>query len=359
MRIFKSSALALMLALGGLAPSAAPAFAQPAILVRVNVPPPPLPIYLQPPLPGPGYLWAPGYWAWDGDDYFWVPGTWVLAPAPGLLWTPGYWGWNEGLYVFNTGYWGPHVGFYGGIPYGFGYGGVGYAGGYWNNGAFFYNRAYVNVVNIRLTNVYNAPAAFVPAPGRVSFNGGAGGVAARPMPIELAAAGEAHVAPVALQVSHQQAASGNAALKAAANNGNPPIAATATPGAFSGKAVVPAMGAPANLAKSPATPGPKIPAIPGPKIPMSQGVKLPGANPLPAGANGAPAPKVNATKPAAAPLALTPPPRQALPTQAAPQPRYIPQQQALPQRRPPNPRALPPRRGPGQVCGIPGAPPCR
>ena len=26
----------------------------------------------------------------------------------------------------NAGYWGPHVGFYGGINYGYGYGGVGY-----------------------------------------------------------------------------------------------------------------------------------------------------------------------------------------------------------------------------------------
>ena len=30
-----------------------------------------------------------------------------------------------------AGYWGPHVGYYGGVNYGFGYMGVGFAGGAW------------------------------------------------------------------------------------------------------------------------------------------------------------------------------------------------------------------------------------
>ena len=56
-------------------------------------------------------------------------------PESGFLWTPAYWGWEGGHYRFYNGYWGPHVGFYGGINYGFGYGGVGFAGGYWNGTA--------------------------------------------------------------------------------------------------------------------------------------------------------------------------------------------------------------------------------
>ena len=83
--------------------------------------PPPLPEYEQPPLPAPGYLWTPGYWAWNNDDYYWVPGTWVEPPEQGLLWTPGYWAYADGVYAFNRGYWGPHVGFYGGVSYGYGY----------------------------------------------------------------------------------------------------------------------------------------------------------------------------------------------------------------------------------------------
>ena len=49
-------------------------FAQ--IGVSVTIAPPELPVYEQPLCPGDGYIWTPGYWAWDGE-YYWVPGTWV------------------------------------------------------------------------------------------------------------------------------------------------------------------------------------------------------------------------------------------------------------------------------------------
>ena len=83
-------------------------FAQ-GIAVSVTIAPPVLPVYTQPLCPSEGYLWTPGYWAWDPDysDYYWVPGTWVEAPEVGFLWTPGYWGWNDGGFVWNAGYWGP------------------------------------------------------------------------------------------------------------------------------------------------------------------------------------------------------------------------------------------------------------
>src|SRR6516164_8903102 len=32
--------------------------------MSVDVPPPPLPVYEQPTIPGPGLIWVPGYWAW-------------------------------------------------------------------------------------------------------------------------------------------------------------------------------------------------------------------------------------------------------------------------------------------------------
>ncbi|TAL01011.1 MAG: hypothetical protein EPO08_11725, partial [Rhodospirillaceae bacterium] len=64
-----------------------------AVFVSVDLAPPPLPVYVQPEIPGPGYIWTPGYWAYDPDDgYYWVPGTWVLPPTIGVLWTPPYWG---------------------------------------------------------------------------------------------------------------------------------------------------------------------------------------------------------------------------------------------------------------------------
>ncbi len=116
------------------------AFGQVGIGISVGFGPPALPIYEQPICPAEGYLWTPGYWAYDdGDGYYWVPGTWVQPPQVGFLWTPGYWGWGGSAFFFHEGYWGPHIGFYGGINYGFGYGGVGYEGGRWDGGHFSYN----------------------------------------------------------------------------------------------------------------------------------------------------------------------------------------------------------------------------
>src|SRR5580658_116367 len=106
-----------------------PSFAQ--VGVAITVGPPALPVYAQPIAPGPGYLWTPGYWAHGPNGYYWVPGTWVLAPVAGYLWTPGYWGWGGSAFIWHAGYWGPTIGFYGGINYGYGYTGAGYAGGYW------------------------------------------------------------------------------------------------------------------------------------------------------------------------------------------------------------------------------------
>lgn len=210
--------------------------------VSVNIAPPLLPVYVQPPCPAPGYIWTPGYWAWD-DGYYWVPGTWVLAPAVGLLWTPGYWGWSEGVYVWNAGYWGPHVGFYGGVDYGFGYGGVGYQGGYWRGNQFYYNRSVTNINTTNVTNVYNRTVVNNVNVTRVSYNGGTGGVAARPTAAELGAAHERHLGLTPGQEHQRQLASGNSSLRAANNGGIPAIAATPKAGVFSGHGVVAAHGA--------------------------------------------------------------------------------------------------------------------
>jgi WXXGXW repeat (2 copies) len=207
--------------------------------ISVHIGPPALPVYEQPICPSPGYLWTPGYWAWSDDDgYYWVPGTWVEPPTVGLLWTPGYWGWNNGLYVWNAGYWGPQIGFYGGINYGFGYGGVGFVGGEWRGGAFFYNTAVMHVDTVHITNVYVNRTVIVNNESHVAFNGGEGGVAARPTPQEVAFAREPHTPPVAAQVQQEHAASQNRALFASVNHGAPAIAATAHPGEFSGHGVV-------------------------------------------------------------------------------------------------------------------------
>jgi hypothetical protein len=215
--------------------------AQVAVGISVQFGPPALPVYEQPLCPGDGYIWTPGYWAWDreDEDYYWVPGTWVEAPEVGFLWTPGYWGWERGAFFFHEGYWGPHVGWYGGISYGFGYFGHGYEGGRWDHDRFYYNRSVTNVNITEVHNVYNTTI-INRNETRVSYNGGDGGIRERPSREEESFSRERHIAPVSAQHQHTQEARGNRELRASVNQGRPPIAATQRPGSFRGSAVVPA-----------------------------------------------------------------------------------------------------------------------
>jgi hypothetical protein len=201
----------------------------------IDVAPPDLPVYDQPPCPGDGYLWTPGYWAWNSSDYYWVPGTWVQPPEVGFLWTPGYWG-RDGGYAWHEGYWGEHVGFYGGVSYGFGYTGQGYQGGRWDNGHFFYNQSVTNVNRTVVHNVYNTTIVNNNVT-RVSYNGN-GGIATRPTRDEEAADQARHVGPVAAQTEQDRVARGNPQLRASANQGKPPIAATPRAGTFDQPGVV-------------------------------------------------------------------------------------------------------------------------
>ncbi len=224
------------------------------VAVAITFGPPAIPVYVQPPCPAAGYIWVPGYWAYDYnyDDYFWVPGTWVLAPESGFFWTPGYWAWTGNQFVFYDGYWGPVVGFYGGINYGYGYFGNGYVGGRWENGQFYYNRAVTNVNVTNIRNVYNNTTVINNTNiSRVSYNGGNGGINARPTPQQEAAARERHIAPVAAQTQQVQAARADSQLRASVNLGKPPVAATPMPGALHDRAAVPA-----REAGAPYTPAP-------------------------------------------------------------------------------------------------------
>jgi hypothetical protein len=229
----------LILALVVLAISAS-SFA--GVFVSVNIAPPVLPVYAQPPCPGDGYIWTPGYWAYGPDGYFWVPGTWVVAPEPGFLWTPGYWGWNGGVYLWHAGYWGPHIGFYGGVNYGFGYFGEGYEGGYWRGRTFFYNRS-VNNVTITNVHIYNRTVINNVTVNRVAYNGGPGGIDRRPSHEQERFMHERHFEATRMQVDHEHGARGNRELLASVNHGRPAIAATERPGEFRGRNVVAARAA--------------------------------------------------------------------------------------------------------------------
>jgi hypothetical protein len=90
---------------------------------------------------------------------------------------------------------------------------------------------------------------------RVSFNGGEGGITRRPTPEEQRVEQARHIPPVAAQTQHVQAARSNPQLRASANQGKPPIAATAKPGEFSGQGVVGAREAGAPYHAAPARGG--------------------------------------------------------------------------------------------------------
>lgn len=238
----------------GLAVAAMPvmrAHAQTAVGISITIAPPVLPVYEQPPLPAPGYIWAPGYWAWSDAGYYWVPGTWVMPPQEGLLWTPGYWGYGStGVYVWNAGYWGPHVGFYGGVNYGYGYGGSGYQGGYWQQKHFYYNRNVNNFGGTHVTNVYERNVTNVTV-NRISFNGGNGGLQLRPSQQELAYHSERHFDPTAAQRQQEHMAAANRQMLATSNHGVPPIAATTRPADFTAHGIVAAHNAPVNIQAPP------------------------------------------------------------------------------------------------------------
>ncbi len=227
-----------MLASPLIAAALTPAAAQVAVGISVQIAPPILPVYAQPPMPEAGYIWTPGYWAWAQQaGYYWVPGTWVLPPAVDVLWTPPYWGWSNGGYVFYDGYWGAQVGYYGGVDYGYGYGGSGYEGGRWENGGFVYNRTVNNFGAVHVAHDYDQKVTGTNN-SKVSYVGGAGGLKSEPTAQERAAQNSKHVPATAEQSKHFAAAATNPALAASRNKGQPAIAASSRPGQFEGAGVV-------------------------------------------------------------------------------------------------------------------------
>ena len=223
---------------------AVPLFALPAAQAQISVAigfhigiaPPALPVYVQPPIPGDGYIWTPGYWAYGDAGYFWVPGTWVLAPQPGYLWTPGYWGFEAGYYGWHEGYWGPHIGYYGGVNYGFGYGGIGFYGGEWRGNHFFYNGAVVNYGGgWHPTNVYVDRDVVVHNTivnvNHVSYNG-PGGIDRQPTEQERQWSSGPRLQPTQAQMQHQNFAAQDRSQLASVNHGRPATMAAANPAAY-------------------------------------------------------------------------------------------------------------------------------
>ena len=212
---------------------AIPATSRASVFISVGFAPPVLPVYEQPFCPEPDLMWMPGYWAYGDDGYYWVPGAWVPAPYAGALWTPGYWGWGNGLYLWHEGYWGDHIGFYGGVNYGFGYMGIGFAGGEWRGGHFAYNTAVVRVNTTIIHNTYINQTIVhnttIVNDRHVAYNGGPGGIQHQSTPEEARAMHESHIAPTRFQQQHVVSAMHDKLSYAKANGGHPHVLAAPKP----------------------------------------------------------------------------------------------------------------------------------
>ncbi len=83
--------------------AAAPSMARVDVGIDIGVAPPPPQVEVVPPM-DPGYIWAPGYWAWQGGVHVWIPGHRMQERA-GYHWVPDHWDARGGSHHFEPGHW--------------------------------------------------------------------------------------------------------------------------------------------------------------------------------------------------------------------------------------------------------------
>jgi hypothetical protein len=77
------------------------ASAQVTFNIRIG---PPAPMYEAVPVLQPGYIWAPGYWAWHEDRHIWVRGR-SMVQRTGYRWQPDVWEQRDNRYYRHPGRW--------------------------------------------------------------------------------------------------------------------------------------------------------------------------------------------------------------------------------------------------------------
>ncbi len=102
MDIRKAIAAALVAATAAIGSTAALARTS----IDIEVAPPPLRYEAVPP-PRVGYVWAPGYWAWDGHRHHWHNGYW-MHERRGYAWVPHRWEHEGNRWRFDDGHWERH-----------------------------------------------------------------------------------------------------------------------------------------------------------------------------------------------------------------------------------------------------------
>lgn len=89
------------------APPPPPPSAPPPADVTVQDAPPPPPdvVEVQPPAPGPDFVWVGGYYGWWGGRWVWHHGYWNRPPYGYHVWVRDRWVWGPHGRVFVRGYW--------------------------------------------------------------------------------------------------------------------------------------------------------------------------------------------------------------------------------------------------------------
>ncbi|KJV24734.1 hypothetical protein VI08_20315 [Luteibacter yeojuensis] len=72
-------------------------------VIHVTQEPPREVVEVEPP-PREGWLWAHGYWRWDGRDYVRMPGHWERVVV-GRHYVHTYWERRDGQWWLHEGYW--------------------------------------------------------------------------------------------------------------------------------------------------------------------------------------------------------------------------------------------------------------
>src|SRR6185312_12596891 len=72
-------------------------------VVEVNVRPP-APRVVVVPAARVGYVWAPGFWRWNGRQHVWIEGRW-LPERRGWHWVPDRWEERGSRWHFEEGHW--------------------------------------------------------------------------------------------------------------------------------------------------------------------------------------------------------------------------------------------------------------
>jgi hypothetical protein len=125
------------------------------------------------------------------------------------------------------------VGYYGGVNYGFGYMGIGFAGGMWDHGFFRYNTAIMHVDGRYIHNTFEDRGMVdrytVARGSHVAFSGGPGGIHHDPMPEERIAERDSHMDRSSFQMQHEGAARNDHSSYFKANGGHPATLAVQRP----------------------------------------------------------------------------------------------------------------------------------